>query len=108
MTNNQTAVTPELIGKYLNRYGWSDVNPIGKIIGLVGKSSVLVQRVEAGENKTKMDFVSGGFAGVCINQGSQCYDFSETEETFKVRISKSLLKNIRIQDAPVKYYDYNF
>lgn len=102
--------TENLIGKYLNRYLYSDVQPIGKIIGLKKntKSKVIVQRVEASENKTQMEFVSGGFSAICTNQWAQEYDFSETEEVFEVRLSNGYLKNVRVEDIPVKFYDYNF
>ena len=100
----------ELIGKYLNRVLWSDVDPIGKIIGVKGKHKVIVQRVEAGENKVKMDFVKGGFSAVCLNNYSQEYDFFETDEIFEVSISKTNMEKrfIRINDKPRKHYDYNF
>lgn len=97
-----------LIGKYINYYGYSDIEPIGKIIALKGKSSVVVKLVEAGENKTKMEFIPGGFAGHCINQFAQSYDYTEKEETKVMRISKKFFKYYGIADAPHKYYDYNF
>lgn len=109
MVNQATnANRQDLIGKYINHYGWSDVTPIGKIIGLVGKETVLVQKVEAGENKTKMEFIPGGFSAHCPNQYAQRYDFTETSETYKIRISKAFFRQYKIQDAPVRFYDYNF
>lgn len=104
-TQNQNS---QLIGKYLNRYGYTDINPVGKIIAVSGKQTVTVQRVEASENKTKMEFVPGGFSAVCMNQYAQEYDFTETEETFKVRLSKTYLKTVSVQLTPCKFYDYNF
>lgn len=98
----------ELIGKFINRYGYTDINPVGKIIGLVGKCSVLVKRVEATEQTTKMEFLPGGFSAICVNQYSQNWTMQETEETFTVRLSKQYLKTCRIDDKPVKFYDYNF
>ena len=98
----------ELIGKYLNRYGYSDIKPVGKIIELVGKESVRVQKIEYGENKVKMNFIPGGFAAHCDNQNEQRYDFTETEEIVTVRLSKAYLKNVRIEESPCRYYDYNF
>ena len=35
MANIQTTAEPSLIGKYINEYLWSDVNPVGKIIGKI-------------------------------------------------------------------------
>ena len=54
-------VTADLIGKYVNRCLWSDVDPIGKIVGIKGKYIALIQPVVASENKTKMEFIAGGF-----------------------------------------------
>lgn len=105
---NKIYTDPSMIGKYLNRYGWSDIDPIGKIIGIKSKTQLIVQKVEAGENLTKMNFIPGGFFAHCDNQHAQTYNLTETEEQFTFRISKSSLKNVRIQDAPVKFYDYNF
>jgi hypothetical protein len=100
----------EIIGKYINRVLWSDVDPVGKIIAIKGKTKVIIQPVDAGENKVKMEFVAGGFSAHCLNQGSQQYDFYEKGEPFEVPLSKTSLKNRfwRIDEMPRKYYDYNF
>ena len=69
-----------------------------------------IQPVEAGENKTKMEFVVGGFSAICLNDSQQQYDFVEVGEPFEVRLSKSQLANKywAIEDAPYKHYDFNF
>lgn len=110
MKKEKFVVTQELVGKYINQYLWSDVNPIGKIVGIKGKTKVLVQPVVAGPNKAKMEFVTGGFAGVCVNQWDQHYDFTEQGEVFELALSNSKMKrtHIGIADSPRKYYDYNF
>lgn len=104
----KSAQYSNLIGKYLNRYLYSDILPIGKIIGAKGKTTVIVRRVEASENKTKMNFITGGFSAICTNATEQEYDFFETNEVFLMRISKSLMKHVKIQDEPVKFHDFNF
>jgi hypothetical protein len=110
MKTGKFVITEDLIGKYLNRCLWSDVDPIGKIIGIKGKSKVIVQPIVAGKNKVKMEWVSGGFAGHCVNQGQQEYDFTESGDVFEISLSNASMKNkyIRIHDRPIKYYDYNF
>jgi len=107
---NKFLVTPSLIGKYINQVLWSDVNPVGKIVGIKGKTKVLIQPVEAGPNKSKMEWISGGFAGHCVNQYEQEYDFVEVGEVFEASISNSSLRSRywRIGDSPRKFYDYNF
>lgn len=98
----------DLIGKYLNRYGYTDVNPVGKIIAVSGKSTLIVQKIYATENTTEMIFHSGGFSAHCENNSSQKWEFIELEDTIKIRLSKSLLKTHKIEDEPGKFYDYNF
>ena len=107
---NKFQVTPELIGKYINQSMYTDVNPIGKVIGIKGKTGVIIQPVEASENKTKMKWASGGFAGNCYNQDEQEYDFYEVREPFEMKLSNTKLKSLRwgFADRPIKYYDFNF
>lgn len=103
-------VSQDLIGKYINRCLYTDVDPVGKIVGIKGKTKVLVQPVKASENKVKLEWVAGGFAGHCVNQGEQSYDFTEVGEIFEVSLSNTSLRSRmwRIHDKPIKYYDFNF
>jgi len=97
-----------LVGKYVNEYFYTDIEPVGKIIGMKGKTTILIKKLVAGDNKTKMEFITGGFAGVCVNQWQQEYDFFETEEIITMKVSKQFYKRYRVNDKPRKYYDYNF
>ena len=36
--NNKLEANNELIGKYVNQVLWSDVDPVGKIVGIKGKT----------------------------------------------------------------------
>jgi len=110
MKNEKMIVNESLIGKYINQVLWSDVNPVGKIVGIKGKTKVLIQPVCASQNKAKMEYVTGGFAGVCINQNEQHYDFMELGEVFETTLSNAKMKRAHwgIADAPCKNYDYNF
>jgi len=110
MKKEKLVVTEELIGKYLNQVLWSDVNPVGKIVGIKGKTKVIVQPVIAGPNKAKMEYVAGGFAGHCVNQNEQHYDFFEEGNTYEMSLSNASMKKrfIRIHEAPCKHYDFNF
>ena len=38
-TKEKFQVTEELIGKYINQVLWSDINPVGKIVGITGHGS---------------------------------------------------------------------
>jgi hypothetical protein len=103
-------VSEALIGKYINQYLWSDARPVGKIVGIKGKTKVLVQPVVASENLTQMEFVVGGFAGHCTNQYEQKYEFSEQGKVFELSLSNSKIRrsHLGIADAPCRFYDYNF
>ena len=110
MKKEKFVVTKELIGKYINQYLWSDVNPIGKIVGVKGKTKVLVQPVVAGPNKAKMEFIPGGFSAHCTNMYDQHYDFTEQGEVFEMTLSNFRMKrtHLGIADHPHKHYDFNF
>ena len=110
MKNEKFIVTEELVGKYLNQVLWSDVNPIGKIVDIKGKTKVIVQPVKAGPNKAKMEFIPGGFSAHCTNMYDQHYDFIERGEMFEISLSNSSMKRsfLGISDYPSKHYDYNF
>lgn len=106
--------TSDLIGKYINRVLWSDVDPVAKIIGIKGKNTLVCCKVTASENLTtlgEMDFEAGGFVGHYHAQSKQRYDFTEnTEDVFNIRYSESMRKKkfLQINEYPRKFYDYNF
>jgi hypothetical protein len=100
-------VTEDMVGKYINQHLYTDVIPVGKIVGIKSKTVVLLQPITATKNKTKMEFVVGGFAGHCVNQYAQDWDFEEYGEVKEFKIAANDRYN-RISDAPIHYYDYNF
>ena len=108
--NQKFELTNELIGKYINLVLFSDVDPVGKIVGIKGKTKILIQPVYASENKTKMEYIPGGFAGHCTNMYDQSYEFYEDGEVFEATLSKSGMRSKFwvIGDNPRKFYDYNF
>ena len=110
MANLETTVNPSLIGKYINTYRWSEVNPLGKIIGIKGKSTLILARVNYKRDESvQMDFIPGGFSAHCTNNHAQKWIYSVDEsDTFTVRLSKSFLRRNRIAEAPYHFYDFNF
>jgi hypothetical protein len=98
----------QYIGSFVNRYLYTDIQPVGQIVAIKGKTTLIIKRVETGENKTKMEFIPGGFSAICLNQYEQDYDFKITEEVLEIRYSKQFLKQYGIDSEPRKYYDYNF
>lgn len=98
----------DLVGKYVNEVLWSDVNPIGKIVGTRGKSILLVKRVIADKQLTKLEFHAGGFSAHCSNQWNQKWTFIELDEVIEIRYSNAEFRFKCINDAPRCFYDYNF
>ncbi len=100
----------DLVGKYVNRLLWTDADPVGKIVGVKGKDTVIIQPIVAGKNKNKMEFIAGGFGAHCTNNREQSYDFEEAGEAFEERLTFTKLEKYSwyIHDAPTKHYDYNF
>lgn len=107
---NQTAINSSLIGKYINTYLWSDVEPLGKIVGIKGKSTLILARVNyTRDESAKMDFIPGGFSAHCTNNHAQKWVYSVDEtDTFTVRFSKTFLSRNRIEEKPYHFYDFNF
>jgi len=109
--NPKWEATPDLIGKYINEHLWSDVNPVGVIVAVIGKTKLVCNRVVATENKTKMEFVVGGFSAHCTNQYQQEWEFeNHDDDVFVVNYSRTNFKRMfyGISDKPRKFYDYNF
>lgn len=108
MARRGFTATEDMIGKYINEVLYTDVNPIGKIVGIKSKTILYVQPIEATENKTKMDFVPGGFSFHCTNNRAQEWEFKEVGEVVEMRMTLGRYDYRRISDRPRKYYDYNF
>lgn len=106
--SNNIAFGQDMIGKYVNRFGWSDVDPVGRIVGIKGKSTMILKPVTAIKNTTKMEYIPGGFSVHCLNNSEQRWEFMEEDKTFEIRFSKSFLKYHELSDKPRKFYDYNF
>lgn len=107
---NQFQATEDMIGKYINRYLYSDVQVVGKIVGIKSKTILKIQKVEARKDPDwKPEWKPGGFSAICLNQLSQKWIFTETDEIFDLRLSAGDLKRFfRIDESPREFYDYNF
>ena len=108
MARTTFTATEDMIGKYINEYLYSDVNPVGKIVGIKSKTILYVQPIEATKNKTEMEFIPGGFSAHCTNNSAQEWEFEEVGEVVEMRMTLGLYDWRKIADAPRKHYDYNF
>ena len=100
----------ELIGQYVNQSHYTDITPVGKIIGVKGKKTLIIKRVIEKKQTQEMNFVAGGFAGHCTNQYDQKWTFEELEDIFEVKMNSKWGQRgqMYISDEPRMFYDYNF
>jgi hypothetical protein len=105
------------IKAFANKHGYSDVEPY-QVIRTISDQTVEIRRMKYEKDpEWNPEFVSGGFAGHCINQGSQTWIITPDEGGQVLRIRSS--KNSRywkdkhgnkyiFSDEPRRFYDYNF
>ena len=98
------------IKKYCNFHGYSDVEAY-EVVKVISPITVEVRELNA-KLITKMEWVSGGFAGHCVNNYGQEYEFSSNPENSvrRIRFGKKGWDSgrFRMSDHPHKHYDYNF
>jgi hypothetical protein len=92
---------------------WSDRHA-GTVIKRT-KSTITIQYDKATlDPKFKPEFVAGGFAGHCTNQGEQTYTYEKNPkgdiETYRWSEKYGRFKNgdVRIINGRREFYDYNF
>ena len=118
-TRVKTANIEDMVGKYINEVLYTDIRPIGKVIGTRGKTILIVADITVRREqnwKPKMEI--GGFSAVCVNNGSQQWTFEVDEtKTKEIRWSKQAMAKgfmnkrgiIWSCDSEARYYyDYNF
>jgi len=98
----------ELVGKFVSMVLWSDTRIVGKIVDTFGKSGIVIQRMVATKNTIEREYIKGGFAGVCINNSDQEWEFEMLENIESMRLSKQFDKQYMISNYPCHHYDYNF
>ena len=69
---------------------------------------MIIKKVVETKQTKELKFISGGFAGMCVNQYEQKWEFEEVDKIFELRLSKEFTRQHMIEDAPRKFYDYNF
>lgn len=104
-----------LVGKFANLYLYSDVQPYE--IVAVSKTGVLTVRAMDYEEKEgsaeKRTFNIGGFVANCNNHQEYNYKSNESNPLEKVRLRKngsyySRMGKHKVEDAPRRFYDFNF
>lgn len=102
---------------YANNAMWSDVRPY-EIVRVISDKTIEVREMDAQQHPDwKPDFVSGGFAGHCVNNDDQrnawAITSNESNPVIRIRKGKNGWKNPRagrfyLSETPNKHHDYNF
>tara|TARA_R100000479_G_C6315580_1_gene175686 strand:- start:74 stop:706 length:633 start_codon:yes stop_codon:yes gene_type:complete len=101
---------------YANEGGYTDMYPY-EIVKVVSEQTIEVRRLDAEKDSSvELKWVSGGFAGHCVNQNEQkwIYKSNEKNPTQRIRRRKDGYfysgHNTRfyLEFAPRKFHDYNF
>ena len=119
--------------KYANEIGYSDIRP-HEVVKVISDKTIEIRAMNAElDPNWKPEFVSGGFAGHCVNQSSQKWIITSDPEAdvFRIRYSKRHSYVVRrgsnnfeptevrcfadaggnkykLSDEPRNFYDYNF
>jgi hypothetical protein len=102
--------------KFANRLGYSDVEPF-EVVRVVSDKCLEVRAMDAELDPAwKPEWVVGGFAGQCINQGQQKWIITSNPANplRRIRLQKSgdwkspCGGRFALDSRPVRFYDYNF
>lgn len=110
-----------MVKQFANHIGYSDVNPY-EVIRVVSDKTIEIRKMDAEKDTSvgleeELVFIPGGFSAHCVNQSSQKWVIKSNTEyrTFRIRYSKRLGawrsadgRRFRLDDEPIKFYDYNF
>ena len=115
-TLHTATCTPEnMVGKFMNQRGWTDVERY-EIVKAVSDKTVVIRAMKAELDKNWMPEVSiGGFLGRVENNSEQRWVITSDTQApeFRVRLGKKGWKDAHgnlytLSDSPRKFYDYNF
>lgn len=100
---------------HANMHGWSDVTPF-EIVRVVSPKTIEVRAMIAEQDESfKPEIIPGGFAGHCVNQGQQKWNYKSAPEGMVLRARLRKDGNFHsnygkhvLSTEPRKFYDYNF
>lgn len=100
--------------KYANLIGYSDVQPY-EVLDISESGKTIYIRSMICERGFVPEVIPGGFMGHCVNQNEQKWTIKQDHDApiMKARLHKdgyfwSVLGKHKMEDAPRKFYDYNF
>lgn len=103
------------MNQFANHYGYSDVTPY-EVVRVVSDKTIEVREMDAErDDSVKLEFHVGGFSAHCSNQCDQRWNISSNPDNgvVRIRLGKQGWKDahgrrFKLNDKPVKFYDYNF
>ncbi len=99
--------------EYANMSGYSDVTPF-EIVRVISDTTIEIREMDAEKGEWQPAFISGGFAGHCVNQDEQIWNIKSNQEkpTIRARRNKDGWKSSYgqhfLSTQPSKFHDYNF
>lgn len=100
---------------YANESGYSDVYPY-EIVKVVSENTIEIRPMDAERDySAKLEWVSGGFVGHCVNQDKQKWFYKSNPNNPVKRIRRrkdgyfyNHCNRVYLEPAPRKFHDYNF
>ena len=100
---------------FANHIGYSDITPY-EVVRVVSDKTLEIREMDAQRDESvKLDWVVGGFSGICLNQRDQNWVITSNEQNrvTRIRLGKKGWKDahgrrFELSAEPVKFYDYNF
>ncbi len=118
-TTPSTQITPK-VTMYANRYGYTDIEPYEVVRYISAKVAEIRPMTATLDPTWKAEWVAGGYAGVCTNQGTQRWIIESNPDagTIEVRQNKKgqwVRRGVdqsgdvfKIEAQARKFHDYNF
>jgi hypothetical protein len=101
---------------YANKFGYTDVYPY-EVFMIVSNKTIEVREMKTTRDESvKLEWVSGGFLGHCVNQRKQKWFYESDREAPPVRIRRrkdgywydKYSGRFALSFEPYKFHDYNF
>jgi len=99
------------IRKFCNQYGYSDVEPF-EVVRVVSPTIIEIREMDSKLVKAPEKYFIGGFSAHCADNHAQEWECTPNEKNTirRIHLGKKGWGNgqFRMDDEPIKFYDYNF
>lgn len=101
---------------FANHIGWSDITPY-EVVRVISDKCIEVRMMNAERDKSvELSWITGGFAGVCVNEADQKWDITPNPYAAveRVRLHKDGRwygvgkRMFKLAETPIKFYNFNF